>query len=186
MWCSKLDENSDRLINQILEALAYQTELTADLDTLELSKIANDESIELDEKLIALIKLFIANNEELIDKNDYKEYEFVGLFTGFLDSLNRNSLKVIREPKLGTDSFVNRPDLLIEEKNEKAIVEFKGRRNENLKDADRTNIIKYLWTIEGVKIGIIFYMNRKKAEEIQIERNILTDYDQTYKIIEVY
>lgn len=174
------------LINQILEALAYQTELTADLDTLELSKIANDESIELDEKLIALIKLFIANNEELIDKNDYKEYEFVGLFTGFLDSLNRNSLKVIREPKLGTDSFVNRPDLLIEEKNEKAIVEFKGRRNENLKDADRTNIIKYLWTIEGVKIGIIFYMNRKKAEEIQIERNILTDYDQTYKIIEVY
>ena len=72
------------LINQILEVLAFQTEKTKDFDIKELLKIINDKNVELDDKLVSLIKVFIAENKEIITNENYKEFEFIGLFNGFL------------------------------------------------------------------------------------------------------
>lgn len=173
------------LINQILEVLAFQTEKTKDFDIKELLKITKNKNAELDDKLVSLIKAFIAENKEIITKENYKEFEFIGLFNGFLSSLKDSEFIIQREPKIKTGNTLQIPDMIVELNGINAIIEFKRKRFEKTKDLDRSQLIKYLWSTE-IKIGIIFYFNLENVEEVKIEKNILTDYDETYKIIEIY
>lgn len=173
------------LINQILEALAFQVEKAKDIKVGVLLKILSDENKEFEVKIKSILKAFIAENKEIISNQEYKEFEIIGLFNGFLSTLKNSELKIQREPEIKSGSAVYRPDLILGLKDKNTIIEFKRKRIEKSKDNDRSQIIKYLWGT-SVKIGIIFYYSSIDIENINIQENLLEDYDETYKIIEIY
>ena len=119
-----------------------------------------------------------------IIKEKYSELEIIGLFTGFLNSTTKG-LKLHREIKLDLKRDFLRPDLVFELGGEQVIMEFKRNRIKNNIDASRTQMIKYLFTTE-IKNGVIFYFNIDDHNELKVEKNILTDYDMTFKIMEIY
>ncbi len=169
------------LLNQILESLAFQTIKTENIDIEKLKKIIDNSDVEIEDKIISLIKMFISENIESLKDENLKEFEFIGLFNGFISSFPK--IIVQREPKI--DDNHSRPDMIIELNKIRAIIEFNRKRNKNTKELNRTKIIKYLWTTD-ILIGILFYFNLENIEEIKVNKNILTDGDDTFKIIEIY
>jgi len=172
------------LINQILETLAFQIESTIDIDKKELERIIADKDTEIDEKIVSLIKLFYSQNSDLIKKENYSELEIIGLFTGFLNTTTKG-LKIQQEVKLDLKRDFLRPDLVFELGGEKVIMEFKRNRIKKNIDTSRTQMIKYLFSTE-IKNGVIFYFNKDDHKELKVEKNILTDYDLTFTIMEIY
>ena len=173
------------LINQILEALAFQVEKTKDLNLNNLVKQIHKEDYSFEDKIISVINAFIIKNKEIIENDDYREVEIMGLFNGFLNSIAKNIFLIKREPVVVASGQELRPDFILSQDNEHAIIEFKSRRIEKDIELVRSQLIRYLM-LSNIHIGVIFYFKRLKTEEVKIERNILHDVNKTFKIIEVY
>ncbi len=174
------------LINQILEALAFQVEKTKNLNANKLIKQIHKSDYSFEDKIISVINAFIAMNKEIIENDDYREVEIIGLFNGFLNTIAKNIFQIRREPVIVASGQELRPDFILnQENNEHAIIEFKSRRIEKDIDSVRSQMIRYLM-LSNINIGVIFYFKRINVDEVKIERNILHDVDKTFKIIEVY
>lgn len=172
------------LITQIPEALAFQKESTINIDKQGVKKLLDDSKIEIDEKVVSLVKLFYSQNSKIIKENKYNELEIIGLFTGFISAISKD-ITIQKEIKIDMRRDFLRPDLIIEFDGESVILEFKRNRIEKNITISRTQMIKYLIASE-IKTGVIIYFNQKNFEEINVEKNILTDYDMTFKILEIY
>lgn len=143
------------LFNQIIEKLAFlkqQEELKEQKEKKTLiSKIFNKEGLSLKDKTVELIKEISIDNNQL--SYDTKEIEIIGMLNAFLEFASPD-VKVNTQYKVQANGNFYRPDIYIEYKKEKIIIEIKKTLSQNMSHEDQ--LVEYLKVI-GIEEGILWY-----------------------------
>lgn len=157
------------LLNQIIEKLAFDNErkrLKGEKEKQKLiSSIINQRDLDFHDKIIELIKEFSINNEQL--KEGIKEIELIGMFSAFIQTASKE-IDVRTEVKHLGNNYNYRLDMLIDNGNEKVIIELKKPSiipNHSHED----QLFDYL-TATKIEHGILWYpRNVSSSEHLDIE-----------------
>jgi len=116
-----------------------------------ISKIFSNKELSLKDKTVELIKEISVDNNQL--NYETKEIEIIGMLNAFLESAS-SDIKVNTQYKAQANGEFYRPDIYIEYKKEKIIIEIKKTLSPNMSHEDQ--VIEYLKVI-GIEEGILWY-----------------------------
>ncbi|TQD34027.1 hypothetical protein [Haloflavibacter putidus] len=172
-------------MTQILEKVYYKKEKTAVKN--ELSKIQkgieNDyKNFALKDKVKTILQAFgkrnITKTDEEVRRSRF-ETEIIGSLTAYIEALDKN-IKIDVEPIIKSGNRQLRPDLILEEKKKKVLIEVKinrrdrrGFMNERIFE---DQLLSYL-IHTNIKTGILFIVPSEMKED--------DEYELTEKILEV-
>lgn len=172
-------------LTQILEKVYYTKEKTAVKN--ELSKIRkgieNDyKNFILKDKVKTILQAFgkrnISKSEEELRRSRF-ETEIIGSLTAYIEALDKN-IKIDVEPIIKSGNRQLRPDLILEEKKEKVLIEVKiNRRNRRGFMNERIfedQLLSYLIHTD-IRTGILFIVPSQMKED--------DEYELTEKTLEV-
>lgn len=172
-------------LTQILEKVYYTKEKTAVKN--ELSKIRkgieNDyKNFILKDKVKTILQAFgkrnISKSDEELRRSRF-ETEIIGSLTAYIEALDKN-IKIDVEPIIKSGNRQLRPDLILEEKKEKVLIEVKiNRRNRRGFMNERIfedQLLSYLIHTD-IRTGILFIVPSEMKED--------DEYELTEKTLEV-
>lgn len=148
------------LLKQIQEKLAYlkeQKKLSEEKTIVNELKRAVSEKTSMQEVLNdILISFSLVNSKIFINSPfEYREVEIHGLINAYIDSLKLFT-KVIREPKITLGAKVYRPDFIIENENEKIILEvLKIRGAGSIIGNAQNQLLLYMQALK-IKRGVLY------------------------------
>ena len=183
-------------MNQIIEKIYYDKEKEA--IKKELSKIKQGielgyDKLELVDKLKTILLAFAKRN---ISKSDEElrvsrfETEILGSLTAYIESIDKQ-MKIDAEPLIRFENRRLQPDLIIEDKKEKVLIELKILRRERPFMMNRQvfedQLLSYLIHTK-IKQGILFVLPNKMTEkdEYEIEVKELEVGKDKIKLMTIY
>lgn len=144
------------LLNQIIEKLAFDNEKERLENGKEKQKliqaIVKKTDLDLNDKIIELIKEFSIENEQL--NSNTKEIELIGMFSAFVKTASKE-IEVKTEVKSSDKNKNYRLDMLIEFGKEKLIIEFK-RPSVRKSNSHEDQLLFYL-NATKIEQGILWY-----------------------------
>ena len=160
------------LLNQIIEKLAFlkqQEELKEQKEKKKaIAEIFNNKEFSLRDKIVELIKEISVDNSQL--SYETKEVEIIGMLNAFLESA-ASDITVNTQYKIELNGNSYRPDIYIEYKKEKIIIEIKKALSSDMSHEDQ--LIEYL-KAAGIEDGILWYPESVPG------KNFLNVYDHSY------
>lgn len=173
------------LLKQIKEKLAFNNEqkkLQNETDKLkEIKKtiLAKDEP--LAEKVVKVISEFVERNEFITSSGIITEIEVWGMLHGFLSMANED-LIISRDTKLFFNNQHLRPDFIIEDEEEKVIIEVKRRFEKHRLNEAIEQLINYLEATE-IESGILYFIKTVDGKPVvSIDRKIINRNEKKYNV----
>lgn len=173
------------LLKQIKEKLAFNNEqkrLQKETEKLkEIQKTILAKGEPLVEKVVKVISEFVERNEFITSNGMITEIEILGMLHGFLSMANED-LIISREPKVTFNNKHLRPDFLIDDEQEKIVIEVKRRFEKHRLNEATEQLLDYLEATE-IGNGILYFVKTVEGKPIvSIDRQVLNRNQKDYNV----
>lgn len=159
------------LLKLIQERIAYKQELAKDYTKNNFANISHAKG-ELVPSVLNLLRLF---KQEYLKNTDYKEVDLLGKLNAYLEKTI--DVKIQRDLLLQAATSIMRPDFIISNNIETAIIEVKRYRKNRPIDPAINQLTSYLEAAD-LQNGILFLLNNENYECVrEVKMN-----DNLYKI----
>lgn len=174
------------LIDQMIEKISSDEEIEATSGKAQeiKSHIPDYSNLNLWDKCTVLLLQFGKQYQETVENTEsIKEYQYLGMITGFMKSLEPELL-IETEPLIKNRFTQARPDIVISDGKDKVLIEIKRYiRSVNIKAAE-SQLVNYL-TLSKIKHGILYQVPLKSGQDYTINKVSVTVGKEDYVFTEL-